>query len=883
MHRLFSCLAIALTLAAQPVSVWSGAVADASGAAIAGANVTLLRPGGAVVASAATDAAGAFAFRGLPAGSYHLRVNARGFAPRELPVALDGEAPLRIVLEPAAVYTRVTVSPSRGAADDAASSAYVALVEDREQLAKRPLVTIGNALEQAPGILVQQTTYGQVSPFLRGLTGYHVLNLIDGVRFNNASFRSGPNQYLALVDAGQAERVEALLGPSGAQYGSDSLGGVINVITPEARFGADGMHGDLTGLAASADGSVAANARAGSGTERFSWLAGAAGRRHGDVRAGGGADSRSVFTRLFGLPAGDVQRLLGERQRDTGFSQYGAQGKLAARLRPGQILTVWYQHGEQAGVNGYKDLLGGLGRLQSSFDPQTLDFFYARHEKLGAGALDSVSGTFSVNSQSDGGTRQGLRETDPITRERNRVDALGYSGQATTHSGSRFFAAFGGDVYDERVRSERTTGRPVRPLYPDGARYQTFGGFGQGSAELARGRVRLGLGGRLTGVRFRTPEAREFGVPQSSQRFRDATFNTSLSWRVAGAFGVQALVGRGFRAPNLNDLGAIGLNDLGYEVPAAEAAGALMGADAGEGALWSGRAAARLRPESLMNYELGLRFTAPRLYARVQGFIAGMSDPVVRRTLLFPAGAAPSQLGGLAVSPLPQTPAQRAQGVVTVAVPLDPRAVKAFVNDGRARYSGIESLVRYAASSRWSLEARYSILAARELDPNRPVRRLPPQAGSASVRYVPQGRRPWFELSLTASGAQERLSGGDRDDERIGASRRRRDIADFFNGARVQPYLDAAGVFTPTGETLRQIQDRVLPLGTLVPNDDARVPLYLRTSGWAAVNLRGGLPLGERTQLLFGIDNFLDRNYRVHGSGMDAPGRSAYAGLRLTF
>ena len=242
----------------------------------------------------------------------------------------------------------------------------------------------------------------------------------------------------------------------------------------------------------------------------------------------------------------------------------------------------------------------------------------------------------------------------------------------------------------------------------------------------------------------------------------------------------------------------------------------------------------------------------------------------------------------MAVTPLPQTAAQRAQGVVTVAVPLDPRAVKAFVNDGRARYSGIESLARYAASSRWSFEARYSILAGRDLDPSRPVRRLPPQAGSAAVRYTPQGRRPWLELSLAASGAQERLSGGDRDDERIGASRRRRDIADFFQGARVRPYLDAAGVFAPTGETLREIQDRVLPLGATiggvrVANDDSRVPLYLRTAGWAAVNLRGGLPLGERTQLLFGVDNALDRNYRAHGSGMDAPGRSAYAGVRFAF
>src|SRR5690606_23803831 len=128
---------------------------------------------------------------------------------------------------------------------------------------------------------------------------------------------------------------------------------------------------------------------------------------------------------------------------------------------------------------------------------------------------------------------------------------------------------------------------------------------------------------------------------------------------------------------------------------------------------------------------------------RLQAFDAELLSPIVRRTLLFPAAAPPAALAGLPVTPLEPTPEQRARGVVAVATALDPRAVKAFVNDGRARYYGLESLAEWELSPRWHVAANYAFLAGRELNPNRHMRRLPPQQGYLAVRYVPSGRRPW--------------------------------------------------------------------------------------------------------------------------------------------
>jgi outer membrane receptor protein involved in Fe transport len=256
--------------------------------------------------------------------------------------------------------------------------------------------------------------------------------------------------------------------------------------------------------------------------------------------------------------------------------------------------------------------------------------------------------------------------------------------------------------------------------------------------------------------------------------------------------------------------------------------------------------------------------------------------------LLFAANDAPRTLAGLPVTMIAPTAEQRAQGVVSIATAFDPRAVKAFVNVGAAKYYGLESLFRYVLSARWSAEGNYNYLVGRELNPNRFIRRLPPQQGALALRYQPnRWRIASLELSGDFAGAQQRLSGGDLTDERIGAARRRSDIAAFFRGSLISPYV-VNGVFKPTNETLLQIQNRVLPLGATIggvriADDNSRAPLYVTTAGYAALHVRGTLRLSEGLQLDWAALNLLDKNYRTHGSGLDASGRNVFARLRYAF
>jgi hypothetical protein len=110
---------------------------------------------------------------------------------------------------------------------------------------------------------------------------------------------------------------------------------------------------------------------------------------------------------------------------------------------------------------------------------------------------------------------------------------------------------------------------------------------------------------------------------------------------------------------------------------------------------------------------------------------------------------------------------------------------------------------------------------------------------------------------------------------RIGGTRTRAEIADFFNNGAVARGLVAGGLLQPTGETLSQVQSRVL-------GSAASAPLYTSHAGYSVVGARGGLRLGPHSVTLV-AENLLDRNYRTMGSGVDGSGFNVQAYCTLRF
>ncbi len=204
-----------------------GRVVDPDGRAVAGAQVSV---SGATAAplTAVADASGAFAVDGLPAGAtVEVIAWAPGFA----------SSPARVVVSDTELELRLAVTAVRETLTVTASQVDTPLsllgdsvtVLSREELDARQITTLGDALRLVPGFSVARNGGpGTVtSVFPRGGESDYTMVLVDGVRMN--SFGGGLDFSQVPIDA--AERVEIVRGPQSALYGSDAIGGVVQVVT----------------------------------------------------------------------------------------------------------------------------------------------------------------------------------------------------------------------------------------------------------------------------------------------------------------------------------------------------------------------------------------------------------------------------------------------------------------------------------------------------------------------------------------------------------------------------------------------------------------------------------------------------------------------------
>ena len=131
--------------------------------------------------------------------------------------------------------TEIVLSASKGKESRSRIAEQIAIVS-KEEIKKLAPQTTADLLASLPGVKVQKTQFGGGSPVLRGMEANRVLLVVDGVRMNNAIYRSGHLQNSITVSPNIIDRTEIIFGPSSVIYGSDALGGVIHYYTKTPKI-----------------------------------------------------------------------------------------------------------------------------------------------------------------------------------------------------------------------------------------------------------------------------------------------------------------------------------------------------------------------------------------------------------------------------------------------------------------------------------------------------------------------------------------------------------------------------------------------------------------------------------------------------------------------
>jgi outer membrane receptor protein involved in Fe transport len=599
--------------------------------------------------------------------------------------------------------TGISVTASRLPVERFKVPRHVSVVP-REDFARRQGSTTADLLREESGVLVQKTTHGHGAPIIRGLIGKHVLLLYDGLRLNKSTFRFGANQYLNTVDARSLAGMEIVRGPAAVVYGSDALGGAINLLpaVPRAASGTPLLRLELESGYRSADQGSAGRISIEAGSGAWSSSTGLTLKRAQDLRAGGNIG----------------------RQRPTGWREVAFDLHSVYRSTSGARLRIDYLMTRQAEVPRYDKYVSGEFETYI-YDPQNRDLLGLTFElPLRAGNRTRLKSGLAYQREEEGRqTRRAGSKT--LTRDRDKLDNWGGYAQLSTAAGVHDLSV-GGEFYADRVSSWRQeeTGESItstRPTFPDGSKYRSLGFYVRDEMKLGA-RWRITAGARYSRFALDSELGEPFGTIEVD--YDDFTGALSLGYLPREWLHLSAGWARGFRAPNLNDVVVLKYSSSGVDAPSTG-----------------------LRPESSHNFELGGKINREALDAELFIYYMLLDDLIDRR---------PGIYNGLSWFD------EDGDGL------FDPGEAPIYqrFNADRARIYGWEMRVSWLPADRWQLRANASWTWGENSTLYEPLSRIPPLGGMLALRHLARDDF-WLELFLRGAGAQRRLSQRDSDDSRI--------------------------------------------------------------------------------------------------------------------
>jgi len=581
-------------------------------------------------------------------------------------------------------------------------------VLDRTDIRARAPNSVADLFRGLAGLDVSGVGLTQVRPIIRGQRGQRILLLADGQRLNNSRRQQDFGEIPALVDVSAVDRVEVVRGPASVLYGSDAIGGVVNVITrsPETA----GLHGS-------------GGARYSAADDQERVYANAAGRfgRWG-VQVGGAVRGSRDYDAPSGT-FGNITLADPTRVNDTGGADWSLDAYLGYRLAENhEVFARLDRYDADTAGFGYIDPAAyapGDPTIRITYPAQTFTKLGVGYRGTGLGSVLAdrleVLGYVQDNER-----KLNLDVFIPIPGppgagvdidQRNWTDlrTVGARVEAKKLANSALALTYGIDAFRDRSEntdSNTTTLVNLGPIPPEtdtvptvpNATYTSAGLFAQGDLAVAP-RFSVILGARYQYVRAATEPTPNITAPTTTSIDHTVVGAASGIYRLSESVSLVGTVGRAFRSPNLVERFFNGLTPEGiaFQSPNPD-----------------------LRAETSLNVDLGMRVRTSRVYA--EGFVF-QND--IRDGIRIAAT-------GDSVNGLPEYQ---------------------NTNVDKLRYRGVELSGRVRGPAGTSVTAAFTHLDSKDvLDPSNPVGETFSTSYRAALRYDDPRDRFFAEYELRGNG-----------------------------------------------------------------------------------------------------------------------------------
>lgn len=481
------------------------------------------------------------------------------------------------------------------------------------------------------GVFVQKSQMGGGSPMIRGFSANRILLVVDGIRMNNAIYRSGNLQNIISIDANSIESSEIIFGPGSVIYGSDALGGVMSFNTLKPKLSTEekfAQSGKIMSRYSSANFEKTIHGTLNFGSKKWAALISSTFTDFDDLKMGGnGLDEylRPEYVLQNGFDGTDkiIQNENPKVQRYTAYNQFNVLGKL--RFRPNETIeiNVSANHSQTSDIPRYDRLIVYRGNQLRYGDwyygPQKWTLFSGQFQyRKDLLLFDKMNFMTGYQLYTESRHDRNLNDEERNDRQEDlSILSVNLDFGKTFDKQNELF--YGLETYLNKINSTGMTtnlingeNNVIPSRYPDDSDYGSFAGYISYKLNFKK-KIILQTGVRytytwLTG-KF-NPNFHHFPFDGFDIKNSAVNGNIGLVWHPTQDWQINVNASTGFRSPNIDDVSKTFDSEPGNViVPNPE-----------------------LKPEYARNFEIGiLRSYANKARFEITGFYTHLKDAMVRR------------------------------------------------------------------------------------------------------------------------------------------------------------------------------------------------------------------------------------------------------------